>query len=470
MHSCEPSAFLDARLDSLRAVVRALSGRYDYVSVLGTDSHGLAFRVNPRERQAGDSRWGERGFVFRAQQDGVIVEYAVNLLPSGDLASLVAARLDAQFRREGPVRCYPALPDQAAKAERYATVQVDPFTADPEAILDRLDAARAAVMRESAEIVFTSAIAEFVQVRKVFLSPQRDLRQSFLWSQAYLQAVARRGDNSKENYRAVSGLKGVELLDELPPLVQDFAAETLELLSADRIEPGEYDVIADPDITGLIAHEAFGHGVEMDMFVKGRALAPEYLGRAVASSIVDMYDGASGVEQCGTYLFDDEGTLASQTLIIDKGCLVAGISDLQSAMVLGTRPTGNGRRQAFDHKAYARMTNTWIAPGDSTLEAMIASIKHGYLLQNMNSGMEDPKNWGIQLVLTIGREIRDGKLTGRLVSPVVCSGYVPELLSNISMLSGKLELRGSGFCGKGHKEFAKVSSGGPYVKTRMRLG
>ncbi len=37
--------------------------------------------------------------------------------------------------------------------------------------------------------------------------------------------------------------------------------------------PGEYDCICAPDVTGMIVHEAFGHGVEMDMFVKKRALA-----------------------------------------------------------------------------------------------------------------------------------------------------------------------------------------------------
>ena len=84
--------------------------------------------------------------------------------------------------------------------------------------------------------------------------------------------------------------------------------------------------------------------------------------------------------------------------------------------------------------------------------------------------MAEPKNWGIQLVLTIAREIREGKITGKLISPVLCSGYVPEVLSNITMVSGDFELGSSGACGKGHKEYAKVSAGGPFIKTKMRLG
>ncbi len=470
MHECEASERLNQCKPRLRSAIAALEKSYGYISVLGTDSKGISFGVTARERRVDDSQWSERGFVFRAQKDGRIVEYALSELPEGNLASHVAARLNGLFDSAGGARSYPSLPDEAARASWFAKVAVDPFSADPETILDRLDAVRKTVAETSPEIVFARAALEYMRVSKVFISPRRDLEQSFIWGQAYVVAVARRGELTKENYEAFSGLKGLEMLEEMAPCAQPFAKETIELLGAEKIAPGEYEVIATPDITGLIAHEAFGHGVETDMFVKGRALAKDYLGKRVASEIVDMYDGAQGAEQCGSYLFDDEGSFATRTLIIKDGVLVAGISDIQSALALGTEPTGNGRRQAFDHKAYARMTNTYIQSGKDRLEDMMASVKHGYLLAKMNSGMEDPKNWGIQLVLSLAREIRDGKLTGKVAGPVVCAGYVPQVLSDISMISGDFELHGSGYCGKGHKEYVKVSAGGPYIKTRMRLG
>jgi TldD protein len=116
------------------------------------------------------------------------------------------------------------------------------------------------------------------------------------------------------------------------------------------------------------------------------------------------------------------------------------------------------------------MTNTWFSPGSSSLDEMIASTQDGWLLEGLDSGMEDPRNWGIQLKALIGREIKGGRLTGRIASPVVCSGYVPDVLSGITMISTDFELGGSGSCGKGYKEYVKVSCGGPCVKTRMRLG
>ena len=116
------------------------------------------------------------------------------------------------------------------------------------------------------------------------------------------------------------------------------------------------------------------------------------------------------------------------------------------------------------------MTNTLFEGGNNTLDEMIASIEYGYLLKGMRNGMEDPKHWGIQCIVARGREIKDGKFTGKIVAPVILSGYVPDLLKSISMVSNDFELFGSGACGKGHKEWVKVSDGGPYLKCKVRLG
>ena len=242
------------------------------------------------------------------------------------------------------------------------------------------------------------------------------------------------------------------------------------LTRATPIEPGVYDVITDSSISGLIAHEAFGHGVEMDQFVKDRALAKLFVGQYVASPITNMHDGAAAAHSVASYFFDDDGVLAHDIQIIKDGILAAGLSDLASATQLGTAPTGNGRRDSYKRKAYARMTNTFFEPGQDKLEDMIASVKHGYMLFETNNGMEDPKNWQIQCTAEYGIEIVDGKLTDHYVSPVVMSGSVPDLLKSISMVSDNWKVIGSGMCGKGYKEWVRVSDGGPNLKVRVKLG
>lgn len=470
------SPFLEKERSRLRELIALLSGKYGYISVLGTDDRGLSYSATPGETRTSEPMWVQRGFVFRAQKDGSVAEYALPMLDPPELenpspsalADLVSSRLDSLLG-DPSAMTYPPLPDEELKAEYRGNIGEDPFAADPEEVLIRLSSLRQK-LTDGKLVVMAHSRYEFVDVSRIFISPRRELFQSFAWSQAYIFGIARKGEMSKMSYRAVSGRKGLEILSELEESFEDLRAELASLVDAIKIEPGEYEVIFDPDVAGTLAHEAFGHGVETDMFLKGRAKAAEYLGKRVGSDLVTMYDGAAGVDHSGSFLFDDEGRSGTDTKIIDRGILLGGISDSLSALSLGIPLTGNGRRQAYSHKAYARMTNTYFAPGPSRFEDMVASVKKGWLLSRLNAGMEDPRNWGIQLICMVGREIVDGAFTGRVASPVICSGYVPDVLSAIDMVSGDFRLAGSGACGKGHKEYVKVSSGGPYVKTRMRLG
>lgn len=472
------SSFLSGQKPRLEGLISILAPRFDYISALGTDDRGISYAATPGETRTGEPMWVQRGFVFRAQKAGKVAEYACPSLGEAvegaaapsirAFADKVAAVLDKLLAAEDAIAFAP-IPDEPLVAEYRGSIQEDPFTADPEAILSRLTALRER-LTDGKVVVMAHSRYECVDVSRIFVSPNRSLFQSFAWSQAYIFGVARKGQVSKMTYRPVSGRKGLELLAELEPKLPELAAELASLLDAIKIEPGEYEVILDPDVSGTLAHEAFGHGVETDMFYKGRAKAVEYVGKRVGSDLVTMYDGAAGQDQCGSFIFDDEGTSAAKTKIIDKGVLLGGISDSLSALALGIPLTGNGRREAFSHKAYARMTNTYFEPGTSKFPDMVASVKRGWLLSRLNAGMEDPRNWGIQLLCLVGQEIVDGKLTGRVASPIVCSGYVPDVLQAIDMVSDDFHLAGSGACGKGHKEYAKVSSGGPYVKTRMRLG
>jgi len=106
-------------------------------------------------------------------------------------------------------------------------------------------------------IVMAQSRCDCVDVSRLYLSPHRDLMQSFLWSQAYLFGVSRRGTLSKMSYRPASGRKGLEILSSLEASVPELAKELTDLLDAVPIEAGEYEVILDPDMAGTLAHEAF---------------------------------------------------------------------------------------------------------------------------------------------------------------------------------------------------------------------
>jgi TldD protein len=464
------SPYLAAQRRSFRGIVRALGRQYTYVSLLATDSQGTRYEVRRGQVSVQESRWSERGSVVRVHDGISYAEVSFDLPPGRELAELLARSL--RSRPAGglePMPC-PVHRETPLRRRWQGRVQVLPESLSVEQKLARLAAVRDRAFSLCPSLVDIRVIYEEVTVRKLFLSRARDLEQAYHWAQGYLIPVVRRGEDTRLMHQTYSSLKGVELLEELERGLEPTLKTAEQLLGAGRVSPGAYEVILAPEVAGLLAHEAFGHGVEMDMFVKGRARAAQYLGRPVGSERVTMHDGARAAEQVGSFWFDDEGSLGTDTRIIEGGLFRTGISDLLSALRLDSAPTGNGVRESFARKAYARMTNTFFAAGPDRLEDMIASIRQGYLLERFVSGMEDPRNWGLQGVILYGREITGGKLSGRVVSPVIMTGYVPDVLGSISMAGGELRLSGSGMCGKGHKEYVKNSAGGPYLKCRLRLG
>ena len=308
-----------------------------------------------------------------------------------------------------------------------------------------------------------------INVSKIFVSENRELTQHYTWVNGVVMLVMRDNQKMVLPREGLYSHKLKDVIDGLEALIEPCEAKGEKLLKATPIEPGIYDVITDPTITGLIAHEAFGHGLEMDQFVKDRAVSVHYMKDYVASPITSMRDGAAATHSVASYFFDDDGVLAQDTQLIKDGILMGGMCDLTSSRELGVSPTGNGRRESHTHKAYTRMTNTFIESGKDKLEDMIKSIKHGYMLFETNNGMEDPKNWQIQCVAEYGIEIVDGRLTDHYVSPVVMSGNVIDLLKSISMVSDDFQIIGAGMCGKGYKEWVRVSDGGPALKVRVKL-
>ena len=472
------SAYLSGIKGGLKELIRLLRQDYAYVSVLATDSKGLSVRISQHARSvSSETMTTERGVVVRVYHDGQYSEFAFNEFEP-DKAAETAEQIRAALRAQEAVLRVTgtAVYDTAPLSDEPMTLFVEketeqlPETTDVKALVEKLGALSDKGMTMNEHMIESMASAQSTHVCKMFLTENCDLCQSYVYSEGTAVAFVSRDGRNQIGYEGVSGLCGPELFEQLPDKMAKSVATAVELLDAGRIEPGEYEVITTPEISGLIAHEAFGHGVEMDMFVKNRALGRDYVDKRVGSDLVTMHEGALAVENVASYAFDDEGTLAGDVIEIDRGILRTGICDALSALRLGVEPTGNGKRENFEHKVYTRMTNTIFATGTDTLEDMIASIRHGYLLEGEESGMEDPKHWGIQCIVKMGREIKDGKLTGKIVAPIIMTGYVPDLLGNISMCSGDLGVSGTGGCGKGYKEWVKVSAGGPYLKTKARLG
>ena len=467
---------LDLVKPALKNLVSELRKKYAYASVLAVQDDSRAWRINRAGKRINNVGLGGSGYVVRVFDQIGCAEYSFNEFSEEKIPEIVKtigeriARQTANIPDGIKPLPTPIPSDETATLKKVSGYAIDPRELGDEKILERLDAIRNKTL--SVDGVLDAMVnVSYRKFRKLFISENRDLDQTVMWTNGAIVALALRGEEVKDAYKGFSELGGAEILDRMEEFATEVANKAIELLSSEQMIPGEYDCICDPDTTGMIVHEAFGHGVEMDMFVKDRALAASFIDERVASDLVTMHDG-NAVDDSATMWFDDEGTLTSDTVVINDGILKKGMCDALSAARLGVKPTGNGRRESYERKVYTRMTNTYFegAAQNVTLDEMIASIKYGFLLESPSSGMEDPKNWGIQCMVTTAREIKDGKLTGKIFSPIVLTGYVPDLLKSVSMMSGQLVTCGSGYCGKGYKEWVKVSDGGPYMKARIRLG
>ena len=472
------SEYIKSHKDLLRQLLKKLLEIYPYASILAVDAQAFDYRVTKTTTMMSENDLlSNRGFVIKVYDGQSYGEYSFNELDAAKLDEIVAAvQTKVTKLKEGigalSLSEYKILNDEPCVFSESTEYEITPETLGDEAIINKLSELKDKAIAFDEKVLDAQLGMSYQKYSKLFLSRNRDMEQNVLWTNGALLISVKKGQQVKYGFKGFSNLGGVEMLDHMESAIPEVGKNALDLLEAEPMVPGEYECICTPEVTGMIAHEAFGHGVEMDMFVKDRALAHYCVGDYVAAPILTMHDGASinARHESATYYFDDEGTLATDTVVIKDGILQSGISDAQSAMYLGTVPTGNGRRESYKRKAYTRMTNTWFEPGKDKLEDMIASIKYGFLLQDASSGMEDPKNWGIQMMVNIAREIKDGKFTGKIFSPVVLTGYVPDLLKSITMMSDEASLCGTGFCGKGYKEWVKVSDGGPYIKAKIRLG
>lgn len=322
------------------------------------------------------------------------------------------------------------------------------------------------VQASDKDIINTRVALVESREEKVFVGPNKCLSQIITGCRMLVMPFVKAHDGSIRYHYESYFRPGLEVEKVMAANLNHAIMMTQKIRDAKKIKPGKYLVISSPHVTGLLAHESFGHGMEADTMYKDRARAREYLGKKIAPRYVDIIDNPAFPDRNGSFFFDDEGQLSAPTPLIEKGIVKRPITDARHAALLGIPRSANGRCESFDHKSYARMSNTYFGAGKSSAKAMVKSIKNGLFLHYSTGGMEDPKGWGVQIQGIVAERIKNGKLTGEVFYEVGLSGFLPTILSNIKQVSREFMLEGTGMCGKGHKEWVRVSEGGPFLKIK----
>ena len=356
------------------------------------------------------------------------------------------------------------------KVEDFQTImEHDPALVPTQDKLDYLRELNQRVKQIDSRIV--NARVNFLEMREktVFRNRTIDLAQDVQRVHLAVMVTVMGEKGVVFDWTSKCGTAGLEILSFTDEELEKLVKNAIALLDAGRIEPGEYNVVTAPGVSGVICHESFGHGVETDMFVKERAKAAHFIGKRVGSDLVNIYDDPGIPGAFGSYFFDDEGMPSKATQIVKDGIFIQGITDLFSATKLGSNRSPNGRRQDYTRKVYPRMTNTFFGSGEMPLDDLIGQVDDGIYIPKVSSGMEDPKGWGIQVSGHYGFEIKNGLLTDKMYAPLGMTGYVPDVLGSISAVSNDFDLSG-GYCGKGTKEIVPVTDGGPHLLMKVRLG
>ncbi|MEO1696648.1 MAG: TldD/PmbA family protein [Planctomycetota bacterium] len=247
------------------------------------------------------------------------------------------------------------------------------------------------------------------------------------------------------------------------------ARMAVDLLSAGYAEGGKRKVVLSPSIVGLLTHEAIGHTVEAD-FVEAGSCARDRVGTRVASELVTLRDsGASEhVRGAGGIVpVDDEGVLTRPATIIEDGVLRSYLHDRHTAARFGVEPAGNARAWEYDDEPLIRMRNTYIEPGTSTLDEIVAGIDDGLLLDGPRNGQADA-NGEFMFGTLQAWPIKNGR-RGPLQRGVNISGLAFDVLSTVDAVSSDFRWDlGAGYCGKGQP--AKVDAGGPWLSCEVLVG
>ena len=207
-------------------------------------------------------------------------------------------------------------------------------------------------------------------------------------------------------------------------------------------------VVLGPGWSGVLWHEAVGHGLEGDFHRKKTSVFTRMMGDMIASPGVTVVDDGTLADRRGSLTIDDEGTPTQRNVLIENGRLVGLMQDRQNARLMGVKPTGNGRRQSHAYAPMPRMTNTIMLGGDKDPQEIIGSVKKGLYCANFGGGQVDIVSGKFVFTITEGYLIEDGKL-GAPVKGATLIGAGSEALTKVGMVGNDMALDpGIGTCGK----------------------
>ena len=372
---------------------------------------------------------------------------------------------------------------RAGQQGRVQAAQVPPFSplyaadnpldvlsrADKVALLQRIDrATRALDPRVQQVTVSLAGVWERILVAALDGSLSADIRPlvrfnvSVIVEQQGRRERGAQGGGARSDYRYFlqADSQGEE---RAMAYAREAVRQALVNLEAVAAPAGSLPVVLGPGWSGVLLHEAVGHGLEGDFNRKGCSAFSGRLGQAVASPLCTIVDDGTLSGRRGSLSVDDEGTPTQCTTLIENGILRGYMQDKLNARLMGMALTGNGRRESYAHLPMPRMTNTYMLGGDSDPQEIIRSVKKGLYCANLGGGQVDITSGKFVFSTSEAYLIEDGQITAP-VKGATLIGNGPEAMGRVSMVGNDLSLdSGVGTCGKDGQS-VPVGVGQPTLK------
>ena len=470
------ASYADARIG--RYLNQYVFTREDKVqNVVNTESFGIGIRV------IADGTWG-----FASTND--VTEDGIKKATSQAVA---IAKANAKIQKE-PVQLAPveAFGEVSWKTPIKKDFKEVPVSQKVELLLD----ANSAAMNNGANFVNSSLF--MVNEQKYFASTDgsyidQDIHR--IWPTFDVTAIDRTAGKFKSRsalsapmgmgYEYLDGLEseklvgpaGLKLYRNSYDIIEDAtlaAKQAKEMLTAESVQPGKYDLVLEPNHLGLTIHESVGHPLELDRVLGYEA---NYAGTSFAtldkwksgdfkygSDKVNIVADKTQPHSLGAVGYDDEGVKTKKWDLIRNGILVnyEAIRD-QVKIIDQNESHGCCYAQSWNDVQFQRMPNVSLEPGKEkySVEEMIKDVEKGIYIAGRGSYSIDQQRYNFQFGGTVFYEIKDGKIVGML-NDVAYQSNTQEFWNSCVKICDESDYRlfGSFFDGKGQpSQVSAVSHG-----------
>ena len=277
-----------------------------------------------------------------------------------------------------------------------------------------------------------------------------------------LNASATNGEIIQFGHGSLGGVKGYEIIKDadIEEFGRKIGEKAVRLLDAKPAPSGQFPVVADSELTGVLIHEALGHATEGDLILQNDSILKDKLGEQIASDIVNIFDDASRKDGFGYFPYDVEGIKTKPNQLVKDGKLISLLNSRETSSKLGMSSSGNAR-SLIAEQPIVRMSNTYLQPGDMEVDELFEDIEHGMYLKGSRGGQVDTGKGFYQFNAAEGYLIENGEITTPL-RDVSLSGNILETLKNIDAIGNDFKLS-VGFCGK-DGQTVPVGDGGPHTR------